>query len=200
MTQDPRTMDDTVNYSLFIEKFSHVTGNPKRYATYFPSKASIQTEQQHDAPDDDDSTWEFSAPISRSSRSSSSTSCTSTCTPAQDVISRYRSGMSLDTRSTSPSLYSEPDSWEMTPPSSPTPDQGIKARYRQSRYDALQNTVCQFLSGVSGQVLTLVLVSGSSWCCPSSWSKTKRKGCLQSTWLPGYTRKRRGFNVSPSHS
>ena len=44
------------------------------------------------------------------------------------------------------------------------------------------------------------LVSGSSWCCSSSWSKTKRKGCLQSTRLRGYTRKRRGFNVSSSHS
>lgn len=202
-------MDDTVNYSLFIEKFSHVVCNPKRYATYFSSKASIQAEQQHDASDDD-STWEFSASISHSSRSSSSTGCTSACTPAQEIIFRYRSGMSIETRSSSPSQYSdsESDSWEMSSPTAlshseylpVTPDQGIKARYRQSRYDALQNTVCLLLSGVSTCVLTLVLVSGGSWCCPSSWSKTKRKGCLQSTWLSGYTRKRRGFNVSPSHS
>lgn len=163
MTQDPHTIDDdTVTYSLFIEKFSHVMSSPKRYATYFPSaKASIQTEhQQHDASDDDDnddSTWKSSPPTSRSSQSSSSTSCTSACTPAQDIIFRYRSGISLDTRSTSPSLYSEPDNWEMASPTAMshleygtcTPDQGMKARYRQSRYDALQNTVCHFLSGVS---------------------------------------------------
>ena len=42
------------------------------------------------------------------------------------------------------------------------PDHDIKARYRQSRYDALLNTVCRFLSGVSSRVLTLVSVSGSS--------------------------------------
>ena len=163
--------DDTLTYSLFIEKFSHVMGNPKRYATYFSSaKASIRTEQQqqqhHDASDDDDddSTWEFSPPTSRSSRSSSSTSCTIPCTPAQDIIFRYRSGISLDTRSTSPSLYSEPDNWEMASPTAlshfeygpATPDQGIKARYRQSRYDALQNTVCFFFSGVSSSSINSV--------------------------------------------
>jgi hypothetical protein len=159
MVQDPRTLDDTVNYSLFVEKFSHVVGNPKRYATYFTSKASIiqaEQQQQHDAivdDDDDDSTLEFSTPISHSSRSSRSTNCTSTCTPAQEVIIRYRSGISLETRSTSPSLYSESDSsWEMTSPTElshlehATPDQDIKIRYRQSRYDALLNTVCQTLS------------------------------------------------------
>jgi hypothetical protein len=127
-------------------------GNPKRYATYFPSKASIEAEQQHDSSDDD-STWEFCSPVSHSSRSSSSTSlsCTSATTPAQDIIIRYRSGMSLETRSSSPSQYSEQDSWEVTSTALShleyvpvTPDQGIKARYRQSRYDALLNTVCQF--------------------------------------------------------
>lgn len=171
MTQDPRTlhelMNDTVNSSLFTEEPSHVMGNPKRYGTYFPSKASIEAEQQDDSSDDD-STWEFSAPISHSSRSSSSTSCTSANTPAQEIIFRYRSGMSLETRSSSPSLYSEPDSWEMASPTALShfecvpPAQDIKARYRQSRYDALLNTVCQFLSSVSSRVLTLVLVSGSS--------------------------------------
>ena len=204
MAQDPRTTDDTMNYSLFIEKFSHVMVNPKRYATYFSSKPIVHTEQQDDASDDDDSTWEFSSPISHCS---SSTSCTSACTPAQEIIFRYRSGVSFDTRCSSPSQYSEPDSWETssTAPSHSEylpviPDHGIKARYRQSRYDALVNTVCQFLSGVSSRVLTLDLVSGSAWCCPGSWSKTKRQGCLQSVWLPGYTCKRRGFNVSSSPS
>lgn len=184
MAQDPRThvlMNDTVNQPLFTKKPSHVMGNPKRYATYFPSEASIEAEQQNDTSDDD-STWEFSAPVSHSSRSSSSTSCTSASTPAQEIIIRYRSGMSLETRSSSPSQYSEPDSWEMASPTAlshleylpVTHDQDMKARYRQSRYDALLNTVCQFLSGVSSRVLIQALVSGSSRCCPSSWSKTKR--------------------------
>lgn len=175
MAQDPQTlhvlMDDTVNHSLLTEKLSHEMGNPKRYATYFPSKASIEAEQLYDTSDDD-STWEFNAPVSHSSRSSSSTSCTlpSASTPAQEIIFRYRSGMSLGTRSSSPSQYSESDSLELTSPTALShleyvpvkPDQDIKARYRQSRYDALLNTVCQFLSGVSTRVLTLVLVSGSS--------------------------------------
>jgi hypothetical protein len=153
MAQDPRTlhvlMNDTVKSTLFTGKPSCVMGNPKRYATYFPSKASIEAE--HDASDGD-STWEFSAPVSHSCRSSSSTSCTSTSTPAQEIIIHYRSGMSLETRSSSPSQYSETDSWEMESPTAlshseyVTPDRDIKARYRQSRYDALLNTVCQFFS------------------------------------------------------
>lgn len=152
MAQDLHVLtNNTVNYSLFTEKPSCVVmGNPKRYATYFPSKASI------DAASDGDSTWEFTAPISPSFRSFSSTSCTSASTPAQEIVIRYRSGMSQETRSTSPSQYSEPeDSWEMT--ASPTAlshlehapvtlDRDLKARYRQSRYDALLNTVCRFLS------------------------------------------------------
>ena len=153
MLQDPRTlhllMNDTVNYSLFTEKLLYIMGNPKRHATYFPSRVSIEAEQQHDASDDD-SIRDFCAPVSHSSRSSSSTSCTSTSTPAQEIVLRYRSGMSLGTRCSSPSQYSEPDSWEMTSPALShleyvpvTPDQDIKARYRQSRYDALLNTVCQ---------------------------------------------------------
>ena len=82
---------------------------------------------------------------------SSSTSCTSACTPAQEIIFRYRSGMSFETRSSSFSQCPEPDSWET---SSTAPShlpvmsgQGIKARYRQSRYDVLLNNDCQFLSG-----------------------------------------------------
>ena len=210
MAQDPLTLhvltNDTVEYALFTEK---LMGNPKRYATYFPSKASIEAEQQHDASDDDDSTWEFNASVSHSSRSSSSTSCTSTSTPAQEIIIHYRSGMSHETRCSSPSQYSEPDSWEITSPTPPsqleyvpvTHDQDIKVRYRQSRYDALLDTVCQFSLMVQIEYEPwFFIVSGSSWCCPSSWSKTKRQGSLQSTWLSGYTRQRRGFNVSPSYS
>ena len=154
MAQDLHVLtNNTVNYSLFTEKPSYVMGNPKRYATYFPSKASI------DAASDDDSTWEFKAPISPSFRSFSNTSCTSASTPAQEIVIRYRSGMSQETRSSSPSQYSEPDNWEMTSPTAlshlehapVTPDRDLKARYRQSRYDALLNTVCRFLSGVSSR-------------------------------------------------
>jgi hypothetical protein len=160
MAQDPRNLpvDTTLNHSSFAEKALRIMGNPKRYATYFPSKASIEAEHQDDASDID-STWEFNAPVSSSS---SNTSCTtSASTPAQEIVIRYRSGTSFDTRSSSPSQYSEPDSWEMTPPATPshledvpvTPGQGIKARYRQSRYDALLNTVCQFLFDVSSRVI-----------------------------------------------
>lgn len=158
-------VNDAVNYSVFSEKASHVMGNPKRYATYFPSKASI--EAQHRDASDNGSTWEFSAPVSPPSRSSSATSgCTSGSTPAQEIVIRYRSGLSLDlsdTRSSSPSQYSEPDSWEMTStePSDVElvvlpPDQDMKARYRQSRHDALLDKVCLFLSSVSSRIIVPV--------------------------------------------
>lgn len=171
MAQDPRTlhllMKDVVNYSFFTEKPSPVMGNPKRYATYFPSKASIEAEQQHDASDND-STWEFCPPVSPPSRSSSSDSChTSGSTPAQEIVIRYRAGISLDlsdARSSSPSQYSEPDHSEISSLAQPSdfeydpvaPEQGVKARYRQSRHDALLDTVCGFLSGVSSRVITPV--------------------------------------------
>ena len=171
MAQDPRTLrvDTTVIHPSFAEKALRIMGDPKRYATYFPSKASIEADDALDI----DSTWEFSAPVSSSS---SNTSCTSGSTPAQELVIRYRSGMSFDTRSSSPSQYSEPDSWEMTPPATPsyledvpvTPGQGIKARYRQSRYDALLNTVCSisFFDVVGGffvfqLAVFFFLVSGS---------------------------------------
>lgn len=169
MAQDPSILhsfiNDAVIYSLLTEKLSRVVDNhPKRYAIYFPSKTSIEAEQQHDASDEG-STWEFNASIVPPSVGSSSTSCrTSGSTPAQEIVIRYRSGISFgltDTGSSSPSQYSEPDSWEMTSSPEPSnlehaqvaPDQNMRARYRQSRYDALLTTVCQFLSGVSSRVV-----------------------------------------------
>ena len=174
-------INDVVNYSAFTEKASPVMGNPKRYATYFPSKASFEAKQRLDASDND-STWEYSAPVAPPSRSSSSTtaSCdTASSTPAQEIVIRYRAGAPSspsETRSSSPSQYSEEDedSWDIVPAAelfdseyvAVAPEQDIKARYRQSRHDALLNTVCQFLSGVSSRVITSCLVPGSYRRCP----------------------------------
>ncbi|KAF8808631.1 hypothetical protein BYT27DRAFT_6542902 [Phlegmacium glaucopus] len=158
MAQEPRTLhllvNDAMNYSLFTEKVSRVMGNPKRYGIYFPSKASIieaEQQQQHDASDND-STWEFCSPVSLPSPSSSHTSCrTSSSTPAQEIVIRYRAGISLgpsDSRSSAPSQYSEPDHLDNSSLASLSdseyapvaPEEDIKAKYRQSRQDALLNT------------------------------------------------------------
>jgi hypothetical protein len=123
--------------------------NSKRLATYFPSKVSFNTKWNF-AADDDESTWEFSAPVAPSSRSSScNTSGSASSTPAQEIIIRYRAGLSLDsleTRSSSPSDCSD-NSWEITPldaaidNASDVAEKDLKAVYRQSQLDALEETV-----------------------------------------------------------
>ena len=199
MPQDLRTLHllihDAVKYALSTEKHSDVMGNPKRYATYFPSEASLE-EQEHDASDND-STWEFSAPISPP-RSPSGTSCiTSNSSPAQDIAIRYRAGISFgfsDIRSSSPPQHSGPDSRGVASPAKPfdlghvpaDPDQDIKAAYRQSRHEALLKTVCLSLSGVSSRNNNSLLVSGSCRYCAFSRCGTGPQGCLQSTWLSGH--------------
>lgn len=71
------------------QRQSRTMGNPKRFAAYFPSKASLYSKY---LDSDNESTWEFSASEYPPSRSSSATSCsTSGSTPAQEIVIRYRS-------------------------------------------------------------------------------------------------------------
>jgi hypothetical protein len=125
----------------------------KRFGTYFPSKLSFNTKWNF--ADDDLSTWEFCAPVAPSSRSSSSsTSGTASSTPAQEIIIRYRAGLSLDslvTRSSSPASDSPADSGEIASLANASPsfdgpsvveaEKDLKATYRQSRLEALEDTV-----------------------------------------------------------
>jgi hypothetical protein len=123
----------------------------KRLATYFPAKASFHTKWNF--ADDDGSTWEFSAPVAHSSRSSScSTSGTASSTPAQQIVIRYRAGLPLDSlekRSLIGSDYSD-DSLELVPLDedsasfdhvSVVAERELKAVYVQSQYEALEDTV-----------------------------------------------------------
>lgn len=125
----------------------------KRLATYFPSKVSFNTKWNFSADDDDESTWEFSAPVAPSSRSSScSTSGTNYSTPAQEIVIRYRANLPLDspdTRSSTSSASSD-DSWEIAPPedanipldyASVVAERDLKAVHRRSRLAALEETV-----------------------------------------------------------
>ncbi|KAF8072201.1 hypothetical protein FPV67DRAFT_925840 [Lyophyllum atratum] len=140
----------------------------KRHATYFPSKASFDTKWNFS--DDDDSTWEFSAPMGLITRSSSTDTCSSTSsTPAQEIALRFRAGMPLQavltgSRSVSSASEYSDASWETAPlgtSSDASPENGplddtsitleqgppvpekdeLKAIYRQSRCDALLDTL-----------------------------------------------------------
>jgi hypothetical protein len=124
--------------------------NTKRHATYFPSKASFNTKWNFS--DDDASTWEFSAPVAPMSRTSSSSSTgTAYSSPAQEIALKYRAGMPLESihmRSNSQSSEESDISWETAPLDDsssdyvPTvPEKDIKAIYRKSRCDALDDTV-----------------------------------------------------------
>lgn len=127
----------------------------KRHATYFPSKASFDTKWNFSS--DDESTWEFSAPVAHIARSSSTDTCSSTSsTPAQEIALRYRAGMPLQavltgSSSASSSSNSSETSWKTAPldEASVTSEQGpavpekdeLKAIHRQSRCDALLDTL-----------------------------------------------------------
>jgi hypothetical protein len=126
----------------------------KRLATYFPSKVSFNTKWNFTA-DDDESTWEFSAPVAPSSRSSScSTSGTGHSTPAQDIVIRYRANLPLDflerrTSSSSSDSSDDSDSWELAPSDNAdisfdyavVAEGDLKAVRRKSQLDALEKTV-----------------------------------------------------------
>lgn len=126
----------------------------KRHATYFPSKASFDTKWNFS---DDDSTWEFSAPVPIS-RSSTDTCSSASSTPAQEIVLRYRAEELLDnvlTGSSLEALSSEVshESWETAPlgdasmtsePGPPVSEKDdLKVLFRQSRHEALLDTVCR---------------------------------------------------------
>lgn len=124
----------------------------KRYATYFPSKASFHTKWNFA---DDESTWEFSAPVAPSRSSSTDTCSSSSSSPAQEIALRYRAGIPLNavlTRSSTASEISTDSdvSWETAVDSASifsehvnyTPQKDdLKVIYRQSRCNALMDTV-----------------------------------------------------------
>ncbi|KAF5370450.1 hypothetical protein D9615_009721 [Tricholomella constricta] len=138
----------------------------KRHATYFPSKASFNSKWNFA---DDESTWEFSASMAPIARSDSTDTCSSSSSsPAQDIVLRYRVGMPLQAvLSGSSSVSASSDvtdtSWETAPQapftdsssitcdsaSSITSEQGppvpekddLKAINRRSRCEALLDTL-----------------------------------------------------------
>ncbi|KAG6832651.1 hypothetical protein H0H87_001024 [Tephrocybe sp. NHM501043] len=76
----------------------HLGGLPydtaKRHAIYVPSKACFDENWNID---DDESTWEFSAPMASMARSSSTDTCSSmSSSAAQDIVYRYRAGLPLE--------------------------------------------------------------------------------------------------------
>ncbi|KAF8910522.1 hypothetical protein CPB84DRAFT_1763875 [Gymnopilus junonius] len=111
----------------------HFTTDSRRYAIYFGSKASLE---DLESIADVGSAYEFSAPIALHASSSGD----SNMTAAQQIVIRYRASHSSDheTRYSSPSIYSEPDSWAAA--SIDESVKNIKAVYRESRFQALQNT------------------------------------------------------------
>ncbi|RDB29284.1 hypothetical protein Hypma_014879 [Hypsizygus marmoreus] len=132
----------------------------KRYGTYFPSKASFNTKWNFA---DDESTWEFSAPVAPMERSSSTDTCSSgSSTPAQEIVLRYRAGKSFEAIIRGSSTGSETSvdsdaSWETAPDdASMTSEQGppvpekddIKAMHRQSRCDALMDTLAEAMAAM----------------------------------------------------
>lgn len=122
-----------------------VREDTRRYAVYFPSKASLRAKS---IETDACSTWTFSA--SELPRSGSSSNTSLETTPAKQIVDSYRALHSLDdvsdntTRSSSPSEYSENDCWDIAYlyESSPFSPGTLKAVYRQSRHEALLTTVC----------------------------------------------------------
>ena len=142
------TLLDDVDRALLSSKSlkrpSRFRTDPRRYAIYFGSKASFE---ELETVADAGSTWEFTAPIASLSSSSSESSCAEhvdgRMTPAQQIVVRYRSRSSQssghESGYSSPSVYSEPDSWYTAALDEPSKD--LKAVYRESRYQALQDTV-----------------------------------------------------------
>jgi len=164
---DPRTSNDLVVQML---RCCNSTVNPrngvqkratspnrhdraKRYGIYFPAKASFQSRWNFA---DDESTWEFSAPVASYPRcDSTNTVSSSSSTPAQDIVLRYRAGLPpLLRSSTSSETSSDSGASYRTAPtngsrssgkSSPESEEGAalnsKVRHRQSRCDALARAV-----------------------------------------------------------
>ncbi|KAG5653226.1 hypothetical protein H0H81_001609 [Sphagnurus paluster] len=106
----------------------------KRQGTYFPSKAIFNTKWNFA---DDNSTWEFSATVARSASTDTCSSSSSCSTPAQEIVLRYRSRMSLDgssVESLSSGATSSGDSWETAPLHSNNGETGYHYDYAYSIY------------------------------------------------------------------
>jgi len=120
--------------------------NPKRYAIYFGSKASIGS-LHLGLPGDETSDWEFSPPSTPSLRTSVSSngSYTGGMTPAQEIASRFRSTSTLYTGQSSLSYYSQSTAvWSQTSQTekhAPEISVPLRPLYRQSRHEALTKTV-----------------------------------------------------------
>ena len=139
----------------------------KRHGIYFPAKGSFESKWNFA---DDESTWEFSAPVASYPRcDSTNTVSSSSSTPAQDIVLRYRAGLPPLLRSTKSSdTSSNSDASYRTAPtnasrssgrSSPVLDDAAlnsKVRHRQSRCDALARAVSLLilLIGPSDRLLT----------------------------------------------
>ncbi|KAG6865434.1 hypothetical protein C0991_002595 [Blastosporella zonata] len=82
-------------------------GAQKRHAIYFSSKASFDSKWNL-AADDDESIWEYSAPVVPKERSPSTDTCSSTASSAaQEIATRYRARIPLAELRTSVSPSSE---------------------------------------------------------------------------------------------
>lgn len=94
---------DVYRHTLFdnsqldtVARSSGTADKTKRYCVYFPVDFSLEDIRAKEEKyfEDDLSTWEYSAPPSRSaSNSSCNTSCS---TPAQEIAMRFRAGMPID--------------------------------------------------------------------------------------------------------
>ncbi|KDR68587.1 hypothetical protein GALMADRAFT_231235 [Galerina marginata CBS 339.88] len=176
---DPHAIDYVLEgaaRALVAESISSkVRRNPKRYAVYFPTKAIVDARTSEI---DAYSAWEFSAPLPPHTRSSSYASCESSgSTPAQEIAIRYRAAQSFEseTRSSSPSLYSEPDSWDEASLDAlfVAHDRNLKAVYRESRNEALKSTFQEAVnvvktSGVSSNDKVVCLRPGCRDVLPNA--------------------------------
>jgi len=135
--------------------------NPKRYAIYFGSKASIGSIHLG-LPVDETSEWEFTPPSSPSVRTSvsSSGSYTGCMTPAQEIASRFRSTSTLYTGQSSLSYYSQSTAvWSQTSQSekaSPEISIPLRPLYRRSRHEALTRTVRRSVDPLSSPLMTML--------------------------------------------
>lgn len=152
LAMDPRSLDvaveDVIRLSLGTthpHQAPDIKVNTKRHATYFPSGSIPSLDVNWDVSDDQ-STWEFTAPLALTVRSSSST-CETACSAAQEIVFRYRAGLTLDfVDSRSPTFDDAHEtSWDApclddgstSKSVSATAEKEIQAVFRQSRWDAL---------------------------------------------------------------
>ncbi|KAG5340377.1 hypothetical protein J132_05116 [Termitomyces sp. J132] len=170
-------MDSSLSYEIVTQlldismpsvRTADFTGRPrrgrsydaeKRYATYFPSRANFDACNVAD----DQSTWEFSAPVSSFASSSSAESCSSaSTTAAQEIALQYRTGtpskaILLSSSSTSVSLEESDNTWKTAvadtsitsefevPPPIPKKDHLVTAQCKSFRDQELSDSLQEAL-------------------------------------------------------